>query len=487
MSEQNLPLSQGGAAPSTLPSTPEAESASTAHLRPHHVLLLGLLSMLGPLAKDMYVPALPALSHDLGATTAQTQITLSAFILGFALGQVIVGPISDALGRKRPLVFGVALYTLASLLSVLVPSVELLTVLRLLQGLSASVGAVLGLAMVSDLATGLRRARLFSLLVQILNIAPMVAPVIGGQLLRFGSWHVIFVALTLAGLGLLVASAWGLSESLPVDRRQAGGLRATGRVLRGLLRERRFVGYALSSGFAFTAGIIYISLAPFVLQMSFGLSAQSVSLTFGLNSLGMVLIGLVNTRLVGHVSSERLLLWGYALLVFGGLSLLVGVLSGFGLVGILPAVFVLIASLGLIQPNATTLALADTQAAGSAAAVLGLLQLALGAVVAPLVGLVGTTSPLPMTVGMAVAALVALATLVLLTGPGHSNTQEAEHEQHHAVSSAVKERFLGTGGRAERVSVLPGEGDGEGMPMRNTKAATTASPANDGTEGRSQV
>src|SRR5215471_6068727 len=116
MSEQNLPLSQGGAATSTPPSTPESELAPTAHLRPHHVLLLGLLSMLGPLANDMYVPALPALSHDLGATTAQTQITLSAFILGFALGQVIVGPISDALGRKRPLVFGVALYTLASLL-----------------------------------------------------------------------------------------------------------------------------------------------------------------------------------------------------------------------------------------------------------------------------------------------------------------------------------------------------------------------------------
>lgn len=418
MSEQNFPLSQEGEVPSSLPSSPENASASGASLRPHQVLLLGLLNMLGPLANDMYVPALPALSHDLGATTAQTQITLSAFILGFALGQVIVGPLSDALGRKRPLLFGVALYTLASLLSVLVPSVQLLIVLRLLQGLAASVGPVLGLAMVSDLATGLRRARLISLLVQILNIAPMVAPVIGGQLLRFGSWHVIFVALAFIGLALLLASAWGLSESLPMDRRQVGGLPATGRALRDLLRARRFVGYALSSGFAFTAGIIYISLAPFVLQTSFGLSAQTVGLTFGLNALGIVLIGLINTRLVGRVSSERLLLWGFALLVSGGLSLLVSVLSGFGLAGILPTVFVLIASLGLIQPNATTLALADTRAAGSAAAVLGLLQLALGAVVAPLVGLVGTTSPLPMAAGMAAAALVALAILVVLTGPG---------------------------------------------------------------------
>jgi MFS transporter, DHA1 family, multidrug resistance protein len=383
--------------------------------------------MLGPLANDMYVPALPTLSHNLGATTAQAQLTLSAFILGFAVGQLIVGPMSDTLGRKRPLVVGLALYTLASLLSVLVPSVELLAVLRLLQGLSASVGAVLGLAIISDLATGLRRARLFSLLVQILNIAPMAAPVIGGQLLRLGSWRVIFVALTLAGLSLLIASAWGLGESLPVDRRQAGGLRATGLVLQGLLRERRFVGYALSSSLAFTAGIIYISLAPFVLQVSFNLSAQSVSLTFGLNALGMVLIGLLNTRLVGHVSSQRLLLWGYALLVFGGLSLLVSVLSGFGLAGILPAVFILIASLGLIQPNATTLALADTQAAGSAAAVLGLLQLALGAIVAPLVGLLGTTSPLPMTVGMTAASLLAPVTLTLLAGSARKAKQLSDH------------------------------------------------------------
>jgi DHA1 family bicyclomycin/chloramphenicol resistance-like MFS transporter len=422
MSEQDLPHAQGETiTSSSLPAISETEAILTTHLRPHHVLLLGLLSMLGPLANDMYVPALPALSHDLGATIAQTQVTLSAFILGFALGQVIVGPMSDALGRKRPLMIGLALYILASLLSIVVPSVELLTGLRLLQGLSASVGAVLGLAIISDLATGLRRSRLFSLLVQILNIAPMVAPVIGGQLLRLGSWRVIFVALTLAGLVLLVASAWGLNESLPRERRQAGGLYTTGHVLRGLLRERRFIGYALSSGFAFSAGIIYISLAPFVLHTGFGLSAQSVSLTFGLNALGMVLIGLVNTRLVGSVSSEKLLLWGYALLVLGGSGLLISVLSGFGLVGILPAVFILIASLGLIQPNATTLALADTQAAGSAAAVLGLLQLVLGAVIAPLVGLAGTTGPLPMSVGMTTAALLALTTLILLTGPKRSD------------------------------------------------------------------
>ncbi|GHO80576.1 Bcr/CflA family drug resistance efflux transporter [Ktedonobacter sp. SOSP1-85] len=392
----------------------------SARIRARHVLLLGGLGALGPLANDMYVPSLPTLSRDLAATTSQAQLTLSAFILGLALGQIVAGPISDARGRRWPLLIGIAVYVLTSLLCAIAPSMAILIPLRFIQGVAGAAGVALALAMVSDLYSGIAQARFFSLLMQINGLAPMLAPLLGGQLLRVTSWHGIFVTLALAAVLLFAASALGLGETLPVSQRQRGGITTTLSAFRELLLNRRFVGYALSCGFAFTACIIYISVSPFVLQNIYGISPQLLGIIFGINALGIVIMAQVNARLVGRVPSQHLLSYGYAMIALGGVTLLVVVLSGIGLIGILPAFFILTSSLGLIMPNATTLAMANTRAAGSAAALLGVLQLAIGAVVAPLVGLGGSASALPMAASIAAFALATLLTFILLCRPARA-------------------------------------------------------------------
>ena len=395
----------------------------SSRIRLRHVLILGGLGALGPLANDMYVPSLPTLGHDLLATASQTQLTLSAFILGLALGQVIAGPISDARGRRWPLLIGVAAFVFSSLLCSITPSIYALIALRFIEGVAGAAGVAIALAIASDLYAGIARARFFSLLMQINGLAPMIAPIIGGQLLRFTSWHGVFIAIALGGVALLLASAFGLGESLPASRRQSGGITTTLGAFRILLTDRRFLGYALSCGFAFTACIIYVSVSPFLLQNIYHVSPQLLGVLFGVNALGIVIMAQINSRLVGRVSSMALLTWGYAMLAFAGIALLVVALTGIGLVGILPSFFILASSLGLIMPNATTLALANTRVAGSASALLGVLQFAIGAVVAPLVGLGGTTSVLPMAASIAAFALATLVVFVVLCRPSRMSVQ----------------------------------------------------------------
>jgi DHA1 family bicyclomycin/chloramphenicol resistance-like MFS transporter len=390
-----------------------------------HVLILGGLSAIGPLSTDMYLPALPALSRELGASVSQTQLTLSAGILGLSLGQVLAGPSSDALGRRRPLLAGLAVFALASLLCILAPSIAILTILRFTQGIAGAAGIAIGLAIVSDMYAGSVQARVFSLLILVSGLAPIIAPVIGSQLLAFASWRGIFMLLALIGLVLLLAVTLGLKETLPVARRQSGGLAATLRAFRDLLLNRRFVGYAFASGFAFAAAIIYISVSPFILQNIYGISPQRIGVLFGINALGLVIMAQVGGKLVGRVSSQTLLAWGVASLAIGAMALLAIVLSGIGLVGIVPALFVIIASLGLIAPNATTLALSDTQAAGSAAALLGVVQFSIGAVAAPLVGLGGSASAVPMALAITVFGIAALLTFIFFGRPAAAFGQGA--------------------------------------------------------------
>jgi MFS transporter, DHA1 family, multidrug resistance protein len=400
-------------------------AGDTAKARWLHVLILGGLSALGPLSTDMYLPALPALSHELGASMSLTQLTLSAGILGLSLGQVIAGPSSDALGRRRPLLIGVAVFALASLLCIVAPSIVALTLLRFVQGVAGAAGIAIALAIVSDLYAGAAQARVLSLLLLVSGLAPIVAPILGSQLLRFTSWRGIFVALALIGVGLALAVAFGLGETLPIGRRAGGGIVASGRAFRDLLTSRRFIGYALSSGFAFAAGIIYISVSPFILQSIYGVSPQRLGILFGINALALVIMAQIGGKLVGRVSSQTLLIWGLAGSAVGGAALLVIVLSGIGLFGILPALFVIVASLGLIAPNAATLALSGTRTAGSAAGLLGVLQFSIGAVAAPLVGIGGTSTAVPMAAAIAAFGIAALVTCIVFCRPAQTRAQSA--------------------------------------------------------------
>jgi len=387
------------------------------------LLILGALSAFAPLSIDMYLPALPALGRGFGATASQAQFTLSACLLGLALGQMIAGPLSDALGRRRPLLTGVAAYAAASLLCVIAPSVGLLVLLRFIQGLAGAAGIVIARAVVRDRYSGIAAARYFSLLMLVNGLAPILAPIIGGQLLRVTSWRGVFVTLALIGVVLLLATARGLPETLAPADRHTGGIPATLVTFRRLLADRSFVGYALSSGFAFAAMFAYIAGSPFVLQDIYGVSPQLFSVVFGVNALGIIAASQINGRLVGRAPLRRLLAIGVGLTALGGLALLAVVVGRVGLVGVAPALFVVVASQGLVLPNATTLALSGhPRTAGSASALLGVLQYSIGAAAAPLVGIGGAASALPMAVVIAVLASAALATVMLLdhAEEGHS-------------------------------------------------------------------
>src|SRR6267143_566798 len=229
-------------------------------------VLLGGLTAFGPLSIDMYLPALPAIGRDLAASESMIQLTLTACLIGLAIGQVIAGPLSDALGRRRPLLIGVAGYVIASLLCALAPAATILVALRLLQGLAGAAGIVIARAIVRDLYSGSAAARYFSRLILVMGLAPILAPVLGAQLLRFTSWHGIFVVLAMITALLWLGAARGLPETLPPARRRIGSLSDTTQTFRRLAADTEFVGYAAAGGLAFGAMFAYIAVSPFVLK-----------------------------------------------------------------------------------------------------------------------------------------------------------------------------------------------------------------------------
>jgi DHA1 family bicyclomycin/chloramphenicol resistance-like MFS transporter len=377
-------------------------------------LILGSLTALAPLSIDLYLPALPELTRDLDASASEGQLTLTACLAGLALGQLVSGPLSDRFGRRPPLLVGLAVYTAASFACAFAPSLWVLVALRLVQGLAGAAGIVIARAIVRDLRSGAAAARIFSYLILVTGLAPILAPIIGAQLLRVTSWNGLFVALAIVGLALLLATAVGLDETLPASRRSTGSVGETVRTSVGLLRDQVFLGYALVLGLVFGEMFSYIAGSPFVLQDIYGLSPQQFGGVFALNALGLVVAGQINAVLVGRVAPARLLALGVAVSAAGGLCLLAVVLAGIGLAGILPCLFAVVASLGLVIPNGTALALTDyPHVAGSASAVLGMLQFLIGAMVAPLVGLAGAESAVPMAVAIAVLAVASIGALGL--------------------------------------------------------------------------
>jgi DHA1 family bicyclomycin/chloramphenicol resistance-like MFS transporter len=383
--------------------------------RPVLVGVLGALSAFGPLSIDMYLPALPAMADDLAAAPSLVQLTLTACLLGLATGQLVGGPISDARGRRGPLLVGIAVYVVASLLCALAPSVGVLIAMRFLQGLAGAFGIVIGRAVVRDLTEGREAAALFAALILVNGVAPILAPVLGAGILHVTSWRGVFVLLAAIGVLLFAVTATVLGETLPAAQRRPGGLRATLRTFRELLGDARFVGCVLASGLAFASMFAYISGSPFVLQEVYGASPAVFSLLFAANGLGIVLAGRLSQRLSARHDPAVLLRAGLVATAAGGLALLLSVLAGAGLPGVLPSLFVAVASIGVIVPNAAALALAGhPSTAGSASGLLGVAQFALGALAAPLVGLAGEDTALPMAVVIAVLGVAALGTFAVL-------------------------------------------------------------------------
>ncbi|HEY2603607.1 MAG TPA: Bcr/CflA family multidrug efflux MFS transporter [Thermoleophilaceae bacterium] len=381
------------------------------------IVVLGSLTAFGPLSIDMYLPGLPEMSRSLDATASEAQLTLTACLIGLAVGQLLAGPLSDRLGRRRPLLLGVAAYSAASVLCALSPSVEVFTGLRLVQGLAGAAGIVISRAAVRDMYAGVAAARFFSILMLVNGVAPILAPVIGGQLLKVTSWRGVFVALAVIGFALLVASAAAFHETLPPERRRSDGLRATLATFRALCRDRVFVGYALTCGLSFAAMFSYIAGSPFVLEDIYGISPQVFSAVFAANAVGIVATSQLNHRLLARFTPLALL--SAAVLVGGaaGVALLAVVLiGGLGVWAVLVPLFVVVSSVGAVMPNSTALALTDhPEAAGSASALLGMLQFVIGAGVAPLVGVAGKDTAVPMALMIALLSVGAIAALAALT------------------------------------------------------------------------
>ncbi|OMD62876.1 multidrug effflux MFS transporter [Paenibacillus odorifer] len=385
-------------------------------------VILGSITTIGPLSIDMYLPALPTLVDDFGTTAALVQLSLTFFLLGLASGQLVAGPLSDVYGRRRPLLIGMFIYAVSSVLCAFSPSIGLLIVLRFIQGLAGSVGVVVSRAAVRDLYSGSELTKFFSLLMIVNGLGPILAPVIGGQLLRVTTWQGIFLVLFAAGIIFCLTILLRLPETLPKERRSKSGLKGTLLTFKVLLGNRKFMGYALSQGFVTASMFAYISGSSFVLQNIFAVTPQVYSLIFAVNGIGIIITGQIAGRLAGKVSETKLLLSGLLLCTTGGVLLLLTILIGGGLIPILICLFAVVSSVGIVGATSFSLAMQDQgEAAGSASALIGLIPLLLGSCVAPLVGLGGVDSALPMAIVIACTGVLSILSYLLLVKRVNSN------------------------------------------------------------------
>jgi DHA1 family bicyclomycin/chloramphenicol resistance-like MFS transporter len=381
------------------------------------IALLGALVALGPLTIDMYLPALPAVAADLHTQEALVQLTLTGTLLGLGLGQLLVGPLSDAIGRRHPLLVGVALHILASVLSTVTADIATLGVLRVFQGVGAAAATVVSMAVVRDLFEGRRAATAVSRLMLVMGVAPILAPSLGSLVLLAGSWRWVFGALALLGAALIVLAAVALPETLPPERRLAAGARQSVGAYRSVLGDGRFVLLTAATALTFAAAFSFVSGSSFVLQGQYGLDQQQFGLAFGACALVMILGSQLNPPLLTRFAPERIAGVAVTVMVLSGLVLIGLQTTGLGgMPGFLAPVMVMLAAGWLAIPNTTAAALSrHGQAAGTAAAVVGACQFTVGALVAPMVGVLGndglaTASAMTTSAALAAFALIGVAT-----------------------------------------------------------------------------
>lgn len=375
------------------------------------------MTVIGPATMDIYLPGLPKLTRDFGITNSVGQLTISTFLLGLAAGQFLAGPLSDMFGRRRPALGGMALFSVVSVCCAFAPDVYTLAAMRLVQGLCAAAGMAIGRAIVRDLYSGVEAARYLSRTMLIVGLGPMLAPIVGGQLLRVTSWRGVFVAIAAFGVVLVLTGARWLPETNPPERRQSAGFGSATRIFVGLLLDRRFVGFVILGGFGGGAMFAYIAGSSFVLEDIYGVSPQVFSLLFGLNALCLVVAAQLNAHLLGRFPVRRLLAFGLATMVTAGLAfVLVAAFDLRNLAAIMVPMTLLTVSWSFIASNSTALALTDhPHVAGTAAGLLGVAQSTVGALAAPVVGFGGTDSVLPMALvilSFGLIAAVAFLTLV---------------------------------------------------------------------------
>ncbi|HEX9833324.1 MAG TPA: multidrug effflux MFS transporter [Mycobacterium sp.] len=413
--------------------------------RTRMIVILGLMVALGPLTIDMYLPALPRIADDLGVSSSVAQLTLTGTLAGLGLGQLIVGPLSDSLGRRRPLMAGIVLHMLASLLCLFASDIGVLGVARMLQGVGAAAAMVVAIAVVGDLFADSAAATVMSRLMLVIGVAPVVAPSLGAAVLLKASWHWVFAVLVILAGALLLVAVLALPETLPVSHRRPLRARSIAATYVEVLRDVRFVVLVLVGALGMSGLFAYIAGAAFVLQGSYGLDQQAFALVFGAGAFALIGATQFNVVLLRRFSPQIIALWALAAastagIVFVGLS---ATHTG-GLLGFVIPVWAILGALGLVIPNAPAVALSrHPDAAGTAAALLGAAQFGLGAAIAPLVGVLGNDEfalALVMTAGMVIALFALSFTLrVGIQAVGMPAPEPKDSAQDGVIGDAVPE------------------------------------------------
>ncbi len=383
-----------------------------------YILVLGALTALGPFTIDLYLPAFPQLEDDLFTTTAAIQLTLTATTVGFAVGQLIVGPWSDKVGRRMPLIIATAVHVVASFGVALAPDIFWVGIFRVLEGVGAASGVVVATAMVRDLFGGLPLVRMLSRLALVSGLAPILAPVIGSQLLLVLDWRGIFYFLAAYGILVTIAAAFFIVETLPPERRAEQGHATVGDRYRALFGDRVFIGVAIIAGMTFSGLFAYLSSSSFLFQEVYGLDPQEYGLLFAVNSVGVVLGVQISSRLAKFVGPQWILAGTTATMLVSALTIVVLDSLNFGLVGILIPLWFFILACGFSFPCNQVLALVNHgKEAGTAASLLGAVNFGLAGLISPIVGLFGIHNAVPMGGVMAATAVVAILVLWFVVRP----------------------------------------------------------------------
>ncbi|CAI9394705.1 MULTISPECIES: Bcr/CflA family multidrug efflux MFS transporter [Bacillaceae] len=393
--------------------------------------LLGSLSLLGPFTIDTYLPAFPTIVEEFHTSASLVQVSLTTCLLGLGLGQLIIGPMSDVQGRRKPLLIFLGLYLLSSLVCAVAPNIYMLIVSRFIQGFAAAGGLVISRAVVRDLYSGRELTKFFATLMLIGNLGPIVAPIIGGAILSFANWKVVFLVLTCVGAILTVVVSFKLEETLPTEKRVPSNMKQVVMNFGSLLKDREFAGYAFTQGFT-TAGIFaYVSGISFVYQNIYGVSPQVFSLLFGINGVGLI----IGTQIVGRLSrfSEKTFLKsGLVLSMSASILLVIAILLHAPLLAVAIPIFLFVTSISIIGTSSFSLAM-ETKGhmAGSASALLGLLPFLLGSLTAPLVGIGGEYTALPMGVIIFASSLLAFLSYFILVRKAPLKVNTPKHATHN--------------------------------------------------------
>lgn len=384
-----------------------------------YVLVLGALTALGPFTVDLYLPAFPVLQDELGVSAAAVQLTLTGTMVGFGFGQLIVGPWSDKVGRRLPLILATVLHIAASVGAALSPDIAWLSVFRLLQGFGAAAGGVVAMAMVRDLFGGKPLVRMLSRLALINGLAPVLAPVIGSQLLAVMDWRGVFWVLGAYAVVVVGAVGFLIVETLPESRRHVAGHSTLRDRYGALFRDRVYLGAAIIGGMTFTGLFGYLSTSSFLFQELYAFSAQEYGLLFAVNSIGVIVGVQTSSRLMRGPVPPQWILAATTIVHFAmAIAIIVLDSNGAGFWGTAIPLWIYILACGFSFPAVQVLALAHHGAeAGTAASLLGALNFGLAGLISPLIGLLGVGSAVPMAFVMLLAAVVAIVAMWALVRP----------------------------------------------------------------------